>query len=67
MAKQRVWRHPPDVLRSANSARRIRHGPPSSDGEVQELVQETVVAVAKQMRAGGYDRTKSSFKNWLTA
>ena len=29
------------------------------------MVQETVVAVAKQMREGGYDRTKSSFKNWL--
>ena len=36
-----------------------------SDGEAQDLVQETVVAVAKQMRAGGYDRTRSSFKNWL--
>lgn len=36
-----------------------------SDAEAQDLVQETVVAVAKQMRAGGYDRAKSSFKNWL--
>ena len=29
------------------------------------MVQETVVAVAKQMREGGYDRSRSSFKNWL--
>lgn len=36
-----------------------------SDSEAQDVVQETVVAVAKQMREGGYDRTKSSFKNWL--
>lgn len=36
-----------------------------SDAEARDVVQETVVAVAKQMRAGGYDRTKSSFKNWL--
>ena len=36
-----------------------------SDAEAQDVVQETVVAVAKQMREGGYDRTKSSFKNWL--
>jgi RNA polymerase sigma factor (sigma-70 family) len=36
-----------------------------SDVEAQDVVQETVVAVAKQMRAGGYDRAKSSFKNWL--
>jgi RNA polymerase sigma factor (sigma-70 family) len=36
-----------------------------SDVEAQDVVQETVVAVAKQMREGGYDRTRSSFKNWL--
>lgn len=36
-----------------------------TDAEAQDVVQETVVAVAKQMREGGYDRTKSSFKNWL--
>jgi RNA polymerase sigma-70 factor (ECF subfamily) len=36
-----------------------------SDVESQDVVQETVVAVAKQMREGGYDRTRSSFKNWL--
>jgi RNA polymerase sigma-70 factor (ECF subfamily) len=36
-----------------------------SDAEAHDVVQETVVAVAKQMRVGGYDRTKSSFKNWL--
>ena len=36
-----------------------------SDAEARDVVQETVVAVAKQMRDGGYDRSKSSFKNWL--
>ena len=36
-----------------------------SETEARDVVQETVVAVAKQMHDGGYDRTKSSFKNWL--
>lgn len=36
-----------------------------SEAEARDVVQETVVAVAKQMRDGGYDRTRSSFKNWL--
>jgi RNA polymerase sigma-70 factor (ECF subfamily) len=36
-----------------------------TDQESQDVVQETVVAVAKQMRNGGFDRAKSSFKNWL--
>jgi RNA polymerase sigma-70 factor (ECF subfamily) len=36
-----------------------------SDAEAQDVVQETVVAVAKRMREGGYDRARSSFKNWL--
>ena len=36
-----------------------------SEVEARDVVQETVVAVAKQMRVGGYDRTQSSFKNWL--
>ena len=36
-----------------------------SDAEAQDVVQETVVAVAKRMREGGYDPTRSSFKNWL--
>jgi RNA polymerase sigma factor (sigma-70 family) len=36
-----------------------------SEAEARDVVQETLVAVAKQMRAGGYDRTKSSFKHWL--
>lgn len=36
-----------------------------SDSEAQDVVQETVVAVAKQMCEGGYDRARSSFKNWL--
>ena len=36
-----------------------------TDAEAQDVVLETVVAVAKQMREDRYDRTKSSFKNWL--
>jgi RNA polymerase sigma factor (sigma-70 family) len=36
-----------------------------SDAEAHDVVQETVVAVAKQMQADGYDRAKGSFKNWL--
>jgi RNA polymerase sigma-70 factor (ECF subfamily) len=36
-----------------------------SEAEARDVVQETLVAVAKQMRAGGYDRSKSSFKHWL--
>ena len=36
-----------------------------SETEARDVVQETLVAVAKQMRSGGYDHTKSSFKNWL--
>lgn len=36
-----------------------------TDAEAQDVVQETVVAVAKQMREGGFDHDKSSFKNWL--
>jgi len=36
-----------------------------SEAEARDVVQETIVAVAKQMREGGYDRTKSSFRNWL--
>lgn len=35
------------------------------EAEARDVVQETVVAVAKQLREGGYDRTRSSFKNWL--
>ena len=36
-----------------------------SDVEAEDLVQDTVVCVAKQMKAGGYDQAKGSFKNWL--
>jgi RNA polymerase sigma-70 factor (ECF subfamily) len=36
-----------------------------SDVEARDVVQETVLAVAKQLRSGGYDRTKSPFKRWL--
>ena len=36
-----------------------------SEAEARDVVQETVVAVAKQMREDGYDRARSSFKNWL--
>lgn len=35
------------------------------DVEAQDVVQETVIAVAKQVRTGGYDRRKGSFKQWL--
>ena len=36
-----------------------------SEEEARDVVQETVVCVAKQIREGGYDRTRSTFKNWL--
>ena len=36
-----------------------------SEAEARDVVQETVLAVAKQMRENGYDRAKSSFKYWL--
>jgi RNA polymerase sigma-70 factor (ECF subfamily) len=36
-----------------------------SQAEARDVVQETVLAVAKQMRENGYDRSKSSFKKWL--
>ena len=36
-----------------------------SESEAQEVVQETVITVAKQMPDFRYDRTKGSFKNWL--
>jgi RNA polymerase sigma-70 factor (ECF subfamily) len=36
-----------------------------SEAEARDVVQETVLAVAKQMRENGYDRAKSSFKKWL--
>jgi len=36
-----------------------------SDPEARDVVQETVLAVAKQLRSGGFDRSKGSFKHWL--
>ncbi len=36
-----------------------------SDAEAQDVVQETVVSVAKQMRGFKYDPAVGSFKNWL--
>jgi RNA polymerase sigma-70 factor (ECF subfamily) len=36
-----------------------------SEAEARDVVQETVVCVAKQIRDGGYDRTRGTFKNWL--
>lgn len=36
-----------------------------SDGEAQEIVQETLVVVAKQMREFRYDPERASFKGWL--
>src|SRR5262245_53197599 len=36
-----------------------------TDAEAQDVVQETVITVAKQMPGFKYDRAKGSFKNWL--
>jgi len=36
-----------------------------SDAEAHDVVQETVVAVARQMKEQGFDRKRSSFRNWL--
>jgi RNA polymerase sigma-70 factor (ECF subfamily) len=36
-----------------------------SDGEAQEVVQETVIVVAKKMEHFKYDPAKDSFKGWL--
>ncbi len=36
-----------------------------SDAEAQEVVQETVISVAKQMPGFRYDRARGSFKGWL--
>lgn len=35
------------------------------DAEAQEVVQETVISVAKQMPGFHYDPTRGSFKSWL--
>jgi RNA polymerase sigma-70 factor (ECF subfamily) len=36
-----------------------------SDAEAHDVVQETVMGVARQMREQGFDRQRNSFKNWL--
>src|SRR5437867_7448085 len=36
-----------------------------SDAEAQEVVQETVISVAKQMQDFKYDPAVGSFKSWL--
>jgi RNA polymerase sigma-70 factor (ECF subfamily) len=36
-----------------------------TDAEAQDVVQDTVITVAKQMPEFQYDRAKGSFKNWL--
>ena len=36
-----------------------------SETEAQEVVQETIIAVSKQMPDFKYDRAKGSFKSWL--
>jgi RNA polymerase sigma factor (sigma-70 family) len=36
-----------------------------SDGEAQEVVQDTFITVAKQMPQFRYDKAKGSFKSWL--
>lgn len=33
--------------------------------EAQDVVQETMISVAKKMKAGQYDRTQGSFRAWL--
>lgn len=35
------------------------------DDEAWDTVQETILTIAKQSRAGGYDPEKGSFKKWL--
>ncbi len=35
------------------------------DDEAWDTVQETILAIAKQSRTGGYDPQKGSFKHWL--
>src|SRR5215471_15631884 len=41
----------------------IKAGLPDEDA--RDIVQETILAVAKQLRESGYDNAKSSFKTWL--
>jgi RNA polymerase sigma factor (sigma-70 family) len=36
-----------------------------NDAEAQDVVQETVIRVCRQMPGFEYDRSKGSFKNWL--
>src|SRR5688572_16645845 len=36
-----------------------------NDAEAQDIVQETILAVAKKMRGFKYDPTVGSFKSWL--
>jgi RNA polymerase sigma factor (sigma-70 family) len=36
-----------------------------TESEARDVVQETVVAVAKQVREDRYDRKRGSFRNWL--
>jgi RNA polymerase sigma factor (sigma-70 family) len=38
-----------------------------SDAEARDVVQETVVSVARSLQAGQYDRARGSFKSWLHA
>ncbi|HTI71939.1 MAG TPA: sigma-70 family RNA polymerase sigma factor, partial [Candidatus Limnocylindria bacterium] len=35
------------------------------EASAQDVVQDTVIAVAKEMPGFGYDRAKGSFKGWL--
>jgi len=49
------WRLIYDVARKAGF----------NDAEAQDVVQETIVAVAKQMSDFRYDPSKGRFKNWL--
>lgn len=60
---QRSWREFFNTYWRFIYAVAIRSG--LTDAEAQEVVQETVITVAKQMPGFKYDRAKGSFKNWL--
>src|SRR5262245_43589309 len=60
---QRSWREFFNMYWRFIYAVAIRSG--LADAEAQEVVQETVITVSKQMSGFKYDRAKGSFKNWL--
>jgi RNA polymerase sigma factor (sigma-70 family) len=60
---QESWRQAFDTYAGMIYSFAFRAG--LSDAEAQEVVQETFIVLAKQMREDQYDRTKGSFKAWL--